>query len=196
MTAESTQSTPRSRRALLAGALSGLGAWAAAAAARVDPAAAAAGDPIRMGRLNGAGGTSTTLRTKTSNNPAFLVKQLGHGPGVRVQAQDGNAVMAGVDGHGIGVWAYSPDKYAVSANSPEGTALFGYSIRGKALHAVGTTKLSGNVVLTGVQDVRVTNPGAPPDGFARLFARINDGGMMELCVLFHTGAVQVLATEP
>ena len=42
----------RSRRALLAGALGGLGVWAASAIGRVAPAEAEAGDPIRMGRLN------------------------------------------------------------------------------------------------------------------------------------------------
>ena len=62
MTTESTETSPRSRRALLAGALGGLAAWVASTASRVDPAAAAVGDPIRMGRLNRAGGTSTELQ--------------------------------------------------------------------------------------------------------------------------------------
>ena len=52
MTAESTHTAPRSRRALLAGAIGGLGVWAASAIGRAAPAEAAAGDPIRMGRVN------------------------------------------------------------------------------------------------------------------------------------------------
>ena len=73
--AEPAPTPPRTRRALLAGALGGLAAWAAAAAARADPTAAAAGDPIRMGQFNKAGGTSTTLQTgrqrsRTARYPA------------------------------------------------------------------------------------------------------------------------------
>ena len=40
MTTESTDIAPRSRRALLAGALGGLGVWAASAIGRVAPAEA------------------------------------------------------------------------------------------------------------------------------------------------------------
>jgi hypothetical protein len=52
MTAISTETSRRSRRVLLAGALGGLATWAASTASRVDPAAAAAGDPMRIGRTN------------------------------------------------------------------------------------------------------------------------------------------------
>ena len=68
MTAESTHTAPRSRRALLAGAIGGLGVWAASAIGRAAPAEAAAGDPIRMGRINKARGTSTQLRTSNEYN--------------------------------------------------------------------------------------------------------------------------------
>jgi hypothetical protein len=41
-------------------------------------------------------------------------------------------------------------------------------------------------------------PGTPPSPLsgARLFARDNGSGKAQLCVLFPTGAVQVIATEP
>jgi hypothetical protein len=63
MTAIQSGSKSASRRALLAGALGGLGAWAASAIGRAAPVEAAAGDPIRMGQLNRAGGTSTDTPT-------------------------------------------------------------------------------------------------------------------------------------
>ena len=39
-------------------------------------------------------------------------------------------------------------------------------------------------------------PAAPPALFGQTFYRINGGGKMEYCVLFPTGAVPVIATEP
>ncbi len=78
MTAESTQTAPRSRRALLAGALGGLGVWAASAIGRAAPAEAAAGDPIRMGRINRAGTSTTELQSQTSQ-PVFRAVQYGRG---------------------------------------------------------------------------------------------------------------------
>ena len=95
MTAESTQTAPRSRRALLAGAIGGLGVWAASAIGRAAPAEAAAGDPIRMGQVNGAARTTTTLRSRTKEAAAFAVRQFGQGPaisGVNARPQGINAV--------------------------------------------------------------------------------------------------------
>lgn len=43
--------------------------------------------------------------------------------------------------------------------------------------------------------LEMTAPDAGGAGTARLFAR-NSGGKTELCVRFHTGAIQVVATEP
>ena len=71
------------------GCLGRAGAWAASTVARVDPTAAAAGDPIRMGRLNLASSTATTLQTKTSR-AAYLVNQLGAGTAVKGLATSGN----------------------------------------------------------------------------------------------------------
>jgi hypothetical protein len=42
----------------------------------------------------------------------------------------------------------------------------------------------------------MTAPASPPADRARLFVRENLSGKTELCVLFGTGAVQVIATEP
>lgn len=225
MTAQSTQTAPRSRRALLAGALGGLGVWAASAIGRAAPAEAAAGDPIRMGRLNKASSTATTLQTKTSA-AAYLVNQIGAGAAVKGVATTGRAIVGEAGSNGTGVWAYSPNHYAVHAESPDGTVLFAQSTNGYALHALsdigwavvaestssfgmvtsGTVGIvaSGTVAaqfygpfhLDGPQDLlEQSAPAAPPVNAARLFARDNGSGKTELCVRFSTGAVQVIAAE-
>jgi hypothetical protein len=122
MTAMSSQTAPRSRRALLAGALGGLGAWAASAAARVDPAAAAAGDPIRMGRVNRSGGTQTVLQTNNSG-AGFEVRQASAGPAIRGEATSGRAVVGVAGRNGTGVWGDSPNHVGVRATSKSGPAL-------------------------------------------------------------------------
>ncbi|MGE9271627.1 MAG: hypothetical protein ACQKBU_12550 [Verrucomicrobiales bacterium] len=43
---------------------------------------------------------------------------------------------------------------------------------------------------------RATAPSAPSANTARIFAKDNGSGKTQLCVLFNTGAVQVIATEP
>ena len=221
MTAEPTQTSPRSRRALLAGAIGGLGAWAASAIGRAAPAEAAAGDPIRMGRLNLASGTATTLQTKTSA-AAYLVNQLGAGTAVKGIATTGRAIMAEAGHNGTGVWASSPDHYGVFAQTDRGIAVLGQSLSdgvavmgfantraavlGESNSGVGvrgksSTNYAGDFIgrthTTQYQDMdEMVTPAAPPLNEARIFVRGNGMGKTQLCVLFHTGAVQVIATEP
>ena len=57
----------RSRRALLAGAVGGLGAWLVSAAQRGMPADAAVGDPVLAGKRNSGGGFTTEVRANTDN---------------------------------------------------------------------------------------------------------------------------------
>ena len=81
----------RSRRAVLAGVLGGVGVWVARAFGdRVDPAQAAAGDPIRMGQVNLASGTNTVLQT-ISSGTAYLVRQNGSGTAIRAESPHGHA---------------------------------------------------------------------------------------------------------
>ena len=221
MTTESTPTAPRSRRALLAGALGGLGVWAASAIGRAAPAEAAAGDPIRMGRLNKASSTATTLQTKTSA-PAFLVNQIGAGVAVRGVATSGRAIQGLAGSGGTGVWASSPDHYGVHARSDHGTAVLaesfddGYAVQAYASNGTAVDVFSGSGVgvrcesgsnyagqfigrthVAGYQDMsEVTTPPAAPANMARLFVRDNGVGKTELCVRFPTGAVQIIATEP
>ena len=120
------ESKSPSRRALLAGALGGLGAWTASVIGRAAPAEAAAGDTIRMGRLNKAGGTSTELQTDSSG-AAFLVKQSSGAPAIRGVATSGRAVVGVAGSNGTGVWGDSLDHIGVRATSNLGTGLEAHS---------------------------------------------------------------------
>lgn len=213
MTIDATQQRPRSRRALLAGVLGGLGALAAAAVGRVDPTAAAAGDPIRMGRLNKASSTATTLQTKTSA-AACLVNQIGAGPAVKGVATSGRAIVGEAGTDGTGVWASSPDHYAVHAVSPGGVAVraeshnvgiyvqggaIGVNAHGQtALVGAGSTAalLNGQLSLNGVQHMsEQPEPETPAPNSLQFFARYN-AGKTQLCVKFSDGSVHVLAAQP
>ena len=188
MTAHGVSNEPRSRRALLGGLLGGVGVWAASMVSQATPASAAAGDPIRMGRLNKASGTSTELQT-SSSKPTFWARQLGGGHAIRAEATNGRAVMATAGSDGTAVWAYSPDHFGISVECPGGIAL----------DAAGATAASfnGNMLLVGHQDIYPSaDLIAPMAPLARLFVRDGGGGKLELCVRFQTGAVQVIATQP
>jgi hypothetical protein len=221
MTAESTQTSPRSRRALLAGALGGLGVWAASAIGRAAPAEAAAGDPIRMGRLNKASGTATTLQTKT-RAAAFLVNQIGGGTAVKGVSTSGRAIMGEAGSNGTGVWAFSPNHYAVFARTDRGVAVsaesigngigvLGQSINGRGVYGSSSTGVAvfghsqtnyageflGPVHTFTHHDMNEQpTPAAPPANMARIFVRDNGVGKTQLCVRFPSGAEQVIATEP
>ena len=114
---------PRSRRALLAGVLGGLGAWLLSAAERTTPAMAGAGDPILAGRTTTAGTASTELRTGTTK-PAFRAVQVGAGAALRGDATSGRGVMGTADSGGTGVYAFSPDGYGVWASTVSGYAIY------------------------------------------------------------------------
>jgi hypothetical protein len=213
---------PRSRRALLAGVVGGLGAWLVSAAQRAMPAEAAAGDPVLAGRTNSGGGLSTELRANTTK-PTLRAVQLGGGNALRAEAKNGRAVVGTASFQGTGVWAYSPDHFGVFATSDTGTAVYGKTDHGVALVGDanpnfedaaalvangrsilrGHTTLSGDVAISaGLGSATLTwyGSGIPPapalgQGLAVLFVH-QVAGKAQLAVRFPTGAVQVIATEP
>ena len=202
---------PRSRRALLAGALGGLAAWAASTAARVSPAEAAAGDPIRMGRLNRSGGTQTVLQTDNSG-AGLLVRQASGAPAIRGEATTGRAVVGVAEPNGIGVWGSSPNDVGVYGSTISGSGVLGAAEGGRGVYGYSTTgtgvvgfsasgpyagDFQGKLHVHGYQDIDelAGDPLAPGPSMARLFARDNGSGKTQLCVRFPTGAVQVIAAE-
>ena len=80
---------PRSRRAILAGALGGVAGLVASRFASPDRISAAAGGPVIMGAANDAGTTNTSL-TAAGTGTAMLVTQTGTGTALR-----GSAIGAG-----------------------------------------------------------------------------------------------------
>ena len=123
----------RSRRALMVGALGGLGAWATSAVGRrVSPAGAAAGDPILMGQANDAAGTNTQLETNSSGT-AFTVRQNG-GLGVAIRAESAapiNTLRAVNNGIGVAISASSTGGTAIVAESGPGSSF----VSGSAIYA-------------------------------------------------------------
>jgi len=140
------EAPPRTRRALLAGVLGGLGAWAAAAAAKVSPARAAAGSPLIVGSEANSSGTSNTQLIANSSVVTFKLLQNGPGTGLmgyatptsgatrgvygRVDSPNGDGVQArnaGTAGAGAALRAYGGSNLGVSATSDTTTAIKGVS---------------------------------------------------------------------
>lgn len=102
-------------------------------------------------------------------------------PGVSGSSTTGSGVT-GQSGTGIGVYGYSTSFYAVYGNSDSSFA--GYFD--------GHVKVTEFVEMTEVPG----SPISPAANNARLFVRDNGSGKTQLCVLFPTGAIQVLSTQP
>ena len=144
----------RSRRALLAGVVGGVGAWLVSAAQRAAPAAAGIGDPIRQGQLNNAGGSNTTLQT-SSLGPAYKVRQNGGGTAIRGESPTGHAAIletgssskhglivrnaSGVTGSfdGAALSAEGKQNYGILAKSDTNYAIVAASASALPVHGAG-----------------------------------------------------------
>jgi hypothetical protein len=214
---DTTTQPRRSRRALLAGALGGLGAVAAGAIARVHPTRAADGDPVLIGADN-VGTMNTTLTTtdisafrgSASDISAEAVvgtatSATGFTMGVRGVSESSNGT--GVDGQAT---ATSGQTFGVigSTASPMGTGVSGHGDRrgvqgfsssGHAIHGETNSGWAGwfdGRVFTNryIELAEIANPTAPGGNRARLFLRENASGTQQLCVRFANGTIRVLAS--
>jgi len=117
----------RSRRALLAGAVGGLAAFAAGAIGRAVPASAADPNDLVLGVYNDTLAGPTHLRNSGSNGSAFIGVATSTGDGVAGQAVSGSGIN-GVSHSGNGVRGEAIDGGATSImglkESP-GIAVFG-----------------------------------------------------------------------
>jgi hypothetical protein len=121
-------SVPQSRRALLAGAVGGLAAAAAAALGRPGPASAAAGSTMIIGsETNDAGSANTQLLTN-SNVVAFKLLQNGPGTALMGYATPASGATRGVYGR-----SDSPDGYGVQARNAGAAGI------GAAIQAIGVS---------------------------------------------------------
>jgi hypothetical protein len=139
--------TPRSRRALLAGALGAVVGGVAGALGRPSAARAAAGDPLILGQQNYAGISATRLTTLSSGG-AFWMTQNGFGSGVRGDSVNGHggvfttghpdrhglfAQQLGSHNAGSAVRADGGNNHGVNATTAHGGS---YAVR--AMHGVAT----------------------------------------------------------
>lgn len=112
-----------SRRALLAGALGGLGVWAASAVGRAKPVRAES-EPMVVGGDYDTATTATTLTNQANNATVFLSQSLASG---------------------VGLWGYSASGIAIRATTPSGTGVDSSSTSG-----VGVRGISGsNIAVQG-----------------------------------------------
>jgi hypothetical protein len=134
------ESKPPSRRALLAGALGGLGALAASVVGRANPVRAADDDPVLVG--GDYTSTSVTHIQNTTNTADVLLGESIYGTGVygisalsygvRANSNAGDA-MYGASSGGTGVLGTSNTSYGVHAVSNQGTGLYAEASGGPAV---------------------------------------------------------------
>jgi hypothetical protein len=110
-----------SRGALLAGALGGIGTWAAGAIGRTSPVTAADGQTIVVGDEYTA--TSTTKLTSSLHGPVFEGVNTADGFGLRGEAVGGIGV-SGSSSSSFGVFGFSSTGNGVRAISNSGDALW------------------------------------------------------------------------
>ena len=100
--------------------------------------------------------------------------------------------VVGISTAHVGVHGFSTSYVGVFGMSTSGTGVYGSSDTGDAGFFQGSVNVSAHLQLQSVP----SDPGSAPSGSARLFARTNGSGKVELCVRFPSGAVQILTTEP
>ena len=141
-------------------------------------------------------GTSTSnvgvYGTSLSAGAAAIGRSDGNGTGVQgVSAGGGPAPAAKAK---TGVYGYAAQDNAsqgVWGHSPAGNGVVGSTSTGYAGY------FSGKVYSTAFYELsEIGTPAAPAPNRARLFVKDNGAGKTQLCVRFHTGAVQVIKTEP
>jgi hypothetical protein len=132
----STSAEPKSRRALLVGALGGLGAWAAGAVGHATPVRAE-GEHIAIGREYVTATSRTRLRNQTNNAAVFMAES----------TSSGNALQ-GISLSGTGVAGLSVAATGIYGSSSSGVGVQAASTTGIALRARGRVRFSTSGVAT------------------------------------------------
>jgi hypothetical protein len=109
--------------------------------------------------------------------------------GVRGSSVSNYGVYGSTDA-GTGVRGISTSGYGVYGNSSSLDGVRGFSTTGYAVHANGRARIDEYL---DIQEMAA--PASPAVNVARLFVRDNGAGKTELCVIFPTGAVQVIKTQ-
>jgi hypothetical protein len=142
------EAPPRSRRALLAAAVGGLGAWVAAAATRVNPASAAAGSSLIMGSETNTAGTGNTQLAARSDYVGLKVLQ--YSPSTALMGYVSSTV-ANADARGVYGRTNSPNSDGVQGRNA-GAAGTGAGVRAFGGNNPGliATSTSADSTATGV----------------------------------------------
>jgi hypothetical protein len=128
---------PRSRRAILAGLIGGLGAVVASAVGKASPVRAEGEAMVVGGDYNTA--TSATILGNSTNTATVLLAQSTAG-GVGVYGySNSNIGTKGESVSGIGVRGISSSTYGVAGSSTSGTGVFGESSSSFGVTGVSTT---------------------------------------------------------
>jgi hypothetical protein len=134
-----TESKAKSRRALLAGALGGLSAWAAGAVGRASPVRATHGGYLQFGH-NHVTAAQTLIENSGSNMTVLRIENDSSVEGVAISARGTDMALEGFSASGNGVVGTSFSGYGVRAE----VGSFGKSaVLGRATASTGILGYSG-----------------------------------------------------
>jgi hypothetical protein len=217
------ESKSPSRRALLAGALGGLGALVASAIGRVNPARASDGEAVLVGGEYTS--TSVTRIWNTTNSDDVLYGVSTNGTAVHGDsdsyigvfgnsfATDRPANVGQAYGNSTGLQGFSGGASSTLPPAKAKTGVYGYAAQDSGSRGVigespaglgvyGRTStgyagfFEGKVYTTKWYELtEISTPPNPVANRARLFLKDNGLGKTQLCVKFANGTVKVLATE-
>jgi hypothetical protein len=171
----SSEGQSRSRRAVLLGALGGIGAWAASAVGHASPTRAGVDGDVVLGANNFTDQPTGITNPTNGANTMFQVNSTG-GNAIFATTEVGDAIV-GLSTSNDGVVGIGGDRGVV------GSSADGYAgwFSGKMF----TSRF--------LEFAEMGNPQRPVANRARLFVR-DSGGRTQLCVRFHNGTIRVLAT--
>jgi hypothetical protein len=125
---------PRSRRALLAGAMGGLGAWAASAFGRASHVRAQ-GETVVVGGQYDTATSVTRLRNVANNSVVFWGESQAGGVGVEGRS-DSNIGVEGISSTSVGVKGFSGSTYGVYGSSTSSIGVGGFSSASMGVHGL------------------------------------------------------------
>jgi hypothetical protein len=174
-----------SRRAVLAGALGGIGALAAAAIGRASPVRAHDPQDVLLGGYNQA--TTTTTIGSTATTAAIVGASV---DSTAVQGYSGTSLPP-IAPAKAGVYGYA-------AQDSSARGVVGESTSGKGIHGIATSGyagyFAGKVYTTRFLEMtEISAPAKPTANKGRLFLR-DLGSGTELCVQFDNGVIRKIAT--
>jgi hypothetical protein len=150
------ESKPSSRRAVLAGAIGGLGALAASAIGRPSQVLASDPNDVVLGSTNTSGSTTTIQNTTTSSTVLYAVGAVG--ARAVYGLSDGNTAVYGNATTGVGVSGASDSYIGVNGESTSYVGVYGFSFASDQPATVGW---NGNG-MTGVQGFSSSTKAALP----------------------------------